>query len=109
MPSASKMSTPVAVDLEVIQGRYALLGGYTGGVRDLQAGRRPCSRCSSACPTTAASVSIGAWSPRGRSRSGGPIGRRLTWPATRMTCRLAICPGRGRHVGRRVQPQRGPR
>jgi len=29
MPSASKMSTPVAVDLDEIQGRYAPLGAYT--------------------------------------------------------------------------------
>ena len=29
MPSASKMSTPVAVDLDEIQGRYAPLGDYT--------------------------------------------------------------------------------
>ena len=29
MPSASKMSTPVAVDLDEIQGRYAPLGVYT--------------------------------------------------------------------------------
>ena len=29
MPSASKMSTPIAVDLEEIQGRYAPLGDYT--------------------------------------------------------------------------------
>jgi hypothetical protein len=29
MPSANKMSTPVAVDLEEIQGRYAPLGTYT--------------------------------------------------------------------------------
>ena len=29
MPSASKMSTPVAVDLDEIQGRYAPLGSYT--------------------------------------------------------------------------------
>jgi len=29
MPSASKMSTPVTVDLEQIQGRYARLGDYT--------------------------------------------------------------------------------
>jgi hypothetical protein len=29
MPSASKMSTPVAVDLDEIQGRYSPLGVYT--------------------------------------------------------------------------------
>src|SRR5947209_5723664 len=29
VPSASKMSTPVAVDVDVIEGRYADLGGYT--------------------------------------------------------------------------------
>jgi hypothetical protein len=29
MPSASKMSTPIAVDLDEIQGRYAPLGQYT--------------------------------------------------------------------------------
>jgi hypothetical protein len=29
MPSANKMSTPVALDLEGIQGRYAPLGRYT--------------------------------------------------------------------------------
>src|SRR5205085_2752132 len=31
MPSASKMTTPLAVDLPQIQGRYAELGGYTVG------------------------------------------------------------------------------
>ncbi|HJQ04347.1 MAG TPA: cupin domain-containing protein [Nocardioides sp.] len=31
MPSANKMTTPVAVDLPVIQGRYADLDGYTVG------------------------------------------------------------------------------
>src|SRR4051794_25217162 len=31
VPSASKMSTPVAVDVDVIEGRYADLGGYTVG------------------------------------------------------------------------------
>ena len=41
MPSASRMSTPIAVDLDEIQGRYAPLGDLHGGVRDLQAGRRP--------------------------------------------------------------------
>jgi len=29
MPSASKISTPIAVDLNEIEGRYAPLGGYT--------------------------------------------------------------------------------
>ena len=29
MPSASKMSTPVAIDLDEIEGRYAPLGRYT--------------------------------------------------------------------------------
>ncbi len=29
MPSASKMTTPAAVDLPQIEGRYAELGGYT--------------------------------------------------------------------------------
>jgi hypothetical protein len=29
MPSARKMTTPVALDDEVIEGRYAELGGYT--------------------------------------------------------------------------------
>jgi hypothetical protein len=29
MPSASKMSTPVAVDLDELEGRYAPLDGYT--------------------------------------------------------------------------------
>ena len=31
MPSASRMTTPVAVDLPQIEGRYADLGGYTVG------------------------------------------------------------------------------
>ena len=31
MPSASKMTTPGAVDLPQIEGRYAELGGYTVG------------------------------------------------------------------------------
>ena len=31
MPSANKMTTPVAVDLPEIQGRYAELDGYTAG------------------------------------------------------------------------------
>jgi hypothetical protein len=31
MPSANKMTTPVAVDLPEIQGRYAQLDGYTVG------------------------------------------------------------------------------
>jgi hypothetical protein len=31
MPSASKMTTPVAVDLPQMEGRYAELGGYTVG------------------------------------------------------------------------------
>jgi len=31
MPSASRMTTPVAVDLPEIHGRYAELGGYTVG------------------------------------------------------------------------------
>jgi hypothetical protein len=31
MPSANKMTTPVTVDLPVIQGRYAELDGYTVG------------------------------------------------------------------------------
>ncbi|GAB3765004.1 hypothetical protein FB382_000794 [Nocardioides ginsengisegetis] len=31
MPSASKLTTPVAVDLPQIEGRYADLGGYTVG------------------------------------------------------------------------------
>jgi hypothetical protein len=31
MPSANKMTTPVAVDLPVIQGRYAELADYTVG------------------------------------------------------------------------------
>jgi hypothetical protein len=31
MPSANKMTTPVGVDLPVLQGRYAELDGYTVG------------------------------------------------------------------------------
>jgi len=31
MPSASRLTTPVAVDLPQIEGRYAELGGYTVG------------------------------------------------------------------------------
>lgn len=31
MPSASKMTTPVAVDLPQLEGRYADLGGFTVG------------------------------------------------------------------------------
>jgi len=31
MPSASKMTTPVSVDLPVLQGRYAELDGFTVG------------------------------------------------------------------------------
>ena len=31
MPSASRMSTPVAVDADQLEGRYAPLGGYTVG------------------------------------------------------------------------------
>ncbi|TDP89060.1 cupin domain-containing protein [Labedaea rhizosphaerae] len=31
MPSANRMSTPVAVDADQIEGRYAPLGGYTVG------------------------------------------------------------------------------
>jgi len=31
MPSANKMTTPVAVDLLELQGRYAELDGYTVG------------------------------------------------------------------------------
>jgi hypothetical protein len=31
MPSANKLTTPVSVDLPVVQGRYAELGGYTVG------------------------------------------------------------------------------
>jgi len=31
MPSANKLSTPVAVDEELIEGRYAELGSYTVG------------------------------------------------------------------------------
>lgn len=31
MPSANKMTTPVSVDLPVLQGRYAELDGYTVG------------------------------------------------------------------------------
>lgn len=31
MPSANRMTTPVAVDADVIEGRYAELGGYTVG------------------------------------------------------------------------------
>ena len=29
MPSASKMSTPIAIDLDVVEGRYAQVGDYT--------------------------------------------------------------------------------
>lgn len=32
MPGASKMTTPVAVDLPQIEARYAELGGYTVGI-----------------------------------------------------------------------------
>jgi hypothetical protein len=31
MPSANRMATPVALDAEQIEGRYAQLGGYTVG------------------------------------------------------------------------------
>ena len=31
MPSANKMTTPVSVDLPILQGRYAELDGYTVG------------------------------------------------------------------------------
>ena len=41
MPSASKMSTPVRWTLMRFEGRYAPLGRLHGGVRNLQAGRRP--------------------------------------------------------------------
>ena len=85
MPSASRMSTPVAVDEPEIEGRYAQLGGYTVSVRDAPAGPRPGARSSPDCPTTAASARTGASSPRARSPSAGPTTRRPTWPATPTT------------------------
>ncbi len=41
MPSASKDSTPVSVDQEVLEGRYAELGGYTVGFETFRADADP--------------------------------------------------------------------
>ena len=90
MPSASKMSTPVAVDLDEIQGRYALLGGYTVAFETFKQDVDP-ARSSLGCPTTAASVTIGVSSPKVSSPSGGPTMRRPTWPVTPITRRPATC------------------
>ena len=107
MPSASKMSTPVAVDLEVLQGRYAPLGGYTVAFETFKQDVDPAPVLPSACLTTAASASTGALSPKGRSRSGGPIGTRPMWPATPTTRRPAICPWSRR--ARRLSSSAPPR
>jgi len=41
MPGASKERTPVAVDEDVIEGRYAELGGYTVGFETFRADMDP--------------------------------------------------------------------
>ena len=41
MPSANKMTTPIAVDLPEIQGRYAELDGYTVGFESYPEGSDP--------------------------------------------------------------------
>jgi hypothetical protein len=41
MPSANKMTTPIAVDLPEIQGRYADLDGYTVGFESYPEGSDP--------------------------------------------------------------------
>ena len=91
MRSASKMSTPVAVSLEMIQARYAPLAGYTVAFETFKQDADPAPFFVGR-PTIGASVSTGSWSPKVRSLSGGPIGRRLTWPATLTTRRLGISP-----------------
>ena len=41
MPSVNETMTPVAVDIDAVEGRYAPLGAYTGRVRDIPEGCRP--------------------------------------------------------------------
>lgn len=41
MPKASKAHTPVAVDEDVLEGRYAELGGYTVGFETMKADADP--------------------------------------------------------------------
>ena len=41
MPSAAKSSTPVSVDEDIIEGRYADLGGYTVGFETFRADADP--------------------------------------------------------------------
>jgi hypothetical protein len=41
MPGASKDQTPIALDEDVIEGRYAELGGYTVGFETFKAGVDP--------------------------------------------------------------------
>ncbi|MDP3890773.1 cupin domain-containing protein [Nocardioides sp.] len=41
MPSATKSSTPVSVDEDIIEGRYADLGGYTVGFETFRADADP--------------------------------------------------------------------
>ena len=109
MPSASKMSTPVAVDLEVIQGRYALLGGYTVAFETFKQDVDPAAlfvglpddrcQCEHWGVVTEGQITF-RWADRQETYVAGDAFYRAGWPSA---------PGRGRHVGRRVQPQRGPR
>ncbi len=58
MPSASRMTTPVAVDEAQIEGRYARLGDYTVSFETFRQDADP-HRSSRACPATAGRVRTG--------------------------------------------------
>ncbi len=65
MPKASKAGTAVAVDEDVLEGRYAELDGYTVGFETMKNDADP-RRCSEGFPKIAASARIGESSCGGR-------------------------------------------
>lgn len=90
MPSANKMTTPVAVDLPEIQGRYAELDGYTAGFESYPEDVDP-APLFHGCRRTVVSVRTGGSFTAARSPFDGTTTRRPTAPVMPTTPHPAIC------------------
>ncbi len=81
MPSASRSTTPVGIDLPIVEGRYAELDDHTVAFETFKQDV-DVTRTSAACPATSAAASTSATFSLDSSPSAGPTTRR---PMSRAT------------------------